>query len=292
MIYRRLATPLHAVRPAVGCLYALALCLAAILSDNPVVLAGVGVAVAVAAWGARVPGGVAKAAKWSLILAIPLALINPLLVRDGLTVVARLGEWGPLGQVDVTLEGIVYGAVLGLRIVVLVAASSLFALTVDPDGLLRLLRRVSFRSALTAVLATRLVPVLAADGRRLADAQKCRADGGGSRVALVRAVATGALDRAVDVAATLEVRGYATAARVGGRGFRRSQREPWSRHDLAFLASAVVVVALALLGRYAGLAGATFYPETTIDAGVPAVVVAVAVVLAAGLPFLDRRGIA
>jgi len=289
MIYRRLATPLHAVRPAVGCLYALALCLAAILSDNPVVLAGVGVAVAVAACGAQVRGGVAKAAKWSLILAIPLALINPLLVRDGLTVVARLGEWGPLGQVDVTLEGIVYGAVLGLRIVVLVAASSLFALTVDPDGLLRLLRRVSFRSALTAVLATRLVPVLAADGRRLADAQKCRADGGGSRVALVRAVATGALDRAVDVAATLEVRGYATAARVGGR---RSPREPWSRHDLAFLASAVVVVALALLGRYAGLAGATFYPETTIDAGVPPVAVAVAVVVAAGLPFLDRRGIA
>lgn len=289
MIYRRLATPLHAVRPAVGCLYALALCLAAILSDNPVVLAGVGVAVVVAACGARVQGGVAKAAKWSLILAVPLALINPLLVRDGLTVVARLGEWGPLGQVDVTLEGIVYGAVLGLRIVVLVAASSLFALTVDPDGLLRLLRRVSFRSALTAVLATRLVPVLAADGRRLADAQRCRADGGGSRVALVRAVATGALDRAVDVAATLEVRGYATAGRPGGR---RALREPWSRHDLAFLASAVVVVALALLGRYAGLAGATFYPETTIDAGAPPVIVAVAVVVAAGLPFLDRRGIA
>jgi len=288
LIYRRLATPLHAVRPAVGCLYALALCLAAILSDNPIVLAGVGAAVVVAACGARVQGGVATAAKWSLILAIPLALINPLLVRDGLTVVARLGEWGPLGQVDVTLEGIVYGAVLGLRIVVLVAASSLFALTVDPDGLLRLLRRVSFRSALTAVLATRLVPVLAADGRRLADAQKCRADGGGSRLALVRAVATGALDRAVDVAATLEVRGYATAGRAGGR----SSREPWSRHDLAFLASAVVVVTLALLGRYAGIAGATFYPETTVDAGVAPVAVAVAVVVAAGLPFLDRRGIA
>lgn len=289
MIYRRLATPLHAVRPAVGCLYTLALCLAAILADHPILLAGVGVAVVVAAVGARVQGPAARAAKWSLILAIPLALINPLLVRDGLTVVARLGEWGPLGQVDVTLEGIAYGLVLGLRIVVLVAASSLFALTVDPDGLLRLLRRVSFRSALTAVLATRLVPVLAADGRRLADAQKCRADGGGSRAALVRAVATGALDRAVDVAATLEVRGYATAAPVGGR---RSRREPWSRHDIAFLASAVAVVALALLGRYAGLADASYYPETTIATDPAVLAGAVAVVLAAGLPFLDRRGIA
>ena len=34
---------------------------------------------------------------------------------------------------------------------------------VDPDELLRMFRRVSYRSALTATLATRLVPVLARD---------------------------------------------------------------------------------------------------------------------------------
>ena len=226
------------------------------------------------------------AAKWSLVLAIPLAMLNPLFVRDGLTVLARLGELGPLGQVDITLEGVAYGAVLGLRIVVLVAASSLFALTVDPDGLLRMFRRVSFRSALTAVLATRLVPVLAADGRRLADAQKCRADGGGSRVALVRAVATGALDRAVDVAATLEVRGYAMAVRPPRR------REAWSRHDVAFLAGALVITALALAGRFAGLAPVAFYPLTEMTADLAVAGLALGIVLAAGLPFLDRRGIA
>ena len=106
MIYRRLATPLHATRTVVGCLYSLALCLAAIVSDNPVVLAAVGAAVAVAAAGAHVGPRVAGAAKWSLVLAIPLAMLNPLVVRDGLTVLARLGEFGPLGQVDITLEGV------------------------------------------------------------------------------------------------------------------------------------------------------------------------------------------
>ena len=34
---------------------------------------------------------------------------------------------------------------------------------VDPDELLKALRRISYRSALTASLATRLVPVLARD---------------------------------------------------------------------------------------------------------------------------------
>ena len=77
------------------------------------------------------------------------------------------------------------------------------------------------RSALTAALAVRLVPVLGRDARRLADARRCRPDAGprpnaAERLQIVRAVATGALDRALDVAATLEVRGYATPAAAGG----------------------------------------------------------------------------
>lgn len=285
MIYRRQPTPLHAVRATVGCLYALALGLAAILSDNPVVLAAVGLAVLLAARGAHVAAAVLRVTRWSLLLAVPFLLINALLTRNGLTVIARLGELPPVGQVDITLEAVAYGAVLGLRIVVLVAASSLFALTVDPDALLRLFRRVSFRSALTAVLATRMVPVLAADGRRLAEAQRCRADGGGSRVALVRAVATGALDRAVDVAATLEVRGYARAGRPAAR------RVPWSRHDVAFLLSALAVAGLAAAGRFADVAGAGFYPLTTVAAGPGTFLVAAGIVVAAILPFADRRGV-
>src|SRR5690242_21570893 len=39
---------------------------------------------------------------------------------------------------------------------------------------LRLLRRVSYRSALTAALATRLVPVLARDASRMNEAARCR----------------------------------------------------------------------------------------------------------------------
>ena len=58
----------------------------------------------------------------------------------------------------------------GLRVVVFMLAFGLFSACVDPDELLRAFRRVSYRSALTASLATRLVPGArprrAADGRR------------------------------------------------------------------------------------------------------------------------------
>ena len=66
------------------------------------------------------------------------------------------------------------------------------------------------------------------------------------------------LDRALDVAAALEVRGYG-AARQRARGRRRSAA-PWSRHDIAFLASAAVVLAVAVFARVAGWAPFNAYP--------------------------------
>ena len=102
------------------------------------------------------------------------------------------------------------------------ALGGLISARVDPDELLAP-RRVSYRSALTASLATRLVPVLARDALRMGDAARCRPQPAG-RLAVARAALAGALDRAVDVAAALEVRGYALGGRParGARGRGRA----------------------------------------------------------------------
>jgi energy-coupling factor transport system permease protein len=217
------------------------------------------------------------------------ALINPFVVREGLTVFARLGEIPPFGQVDLTVEALIYGAILGARIVVVTLAFALFTAAVDPDELLRLFRRVSFRSALTAALATRLVPVLARDAQRFEMARKCRADGGGegaaAKVAVLRAVASGALDRAIDVAATLEVRGYGATHRG------RQQRRPWSRHDLAFAVAALALVTLFLIASVAHIGHFEAYPLLEAPVGADEVALSLAIVVVSGLPFLDRRGI-
>ena len=147
----------------------------------------------------------------------------------------------------------------------LILITTLASLAVDPDETLRIVRRLSFRSALTASLATRMIPVLAADAQRLAEAQRTRPlgspRGARGRLALLRAIVGGSLDRAMDVAATLEVRGFATA--------RRAPRipRPWSRHDRAFLASALAIAGLALLARVAGAARFDAYPEVHAPVG-------------------------
>jgi energy-coupling factor transport system permease protein len=165
---------------------------------------------------------------------------------------------------------------------------------------LRIFRRLSFRSALTATLATRMLPVLAADSQRLAEAQRTRPGGapGGARgkVALIGAVVGGSLDRAMDVAATLEVRGFAgpPPARLGARARADRAhvlRRPFSRHDLAFAASAVAVLALATAGRLAGVASFDAYPRIEMTLAPGTLVLCAALLAAVLLPFCDRRGI-
>jgi energy-coupling factor transport system permease protein len=284
MIYVRRASPLHVARAAVGAAYCAALAACALIFEHPLALAAVAVAALGAAVGAGVGHEVARTARFTLPLVILVTLVNALVVRDGLTVFARLGELPPFGRIDLTVEALVFGLVLGARVMVVVMCCALFTAAVDPDEMLRLFRRVSFRSALTAALATRLIPVLARDARRMADARACRPHPG-PRVAVLRAVATSALDRAIDVAATLEVRGY------GAAGAARPARAPWSRHDLAFAAATVVIVASSVSARIVGVADFDAYPSLWVPFGAVELVFAAALVLVAVAPFLDRRGI-
>jgi energy-coupling factor transport system permease protein len=276
---------LHSARAGAGCIYCLALAGAALLLSNPLALGGV----VAALLGAGAAAEVWPQMRRTLLLGLPLALVivivNALVTRDGLTVILRLGDLPVLGQTDVTLEAAVYGAVLGLRAVALILCGALYTAAIDPDEVLRLFRRVSFRSALTATLATRMVPVLLRDSHRLADAQRCRPGAPPSRVTLMRAASAGVLDRALEVAAALEVRGYGAARRPP-----RTHR-PYSRHDLAFGASAIGLLTLALGARIAGLFPLQAYPalHAPVDAG--GIVVALGLPVLAVLPFADRRGI-
>lgn len=285
MSYRRRASPLHVARAAAGCAYCLALACAALLLSSPVALGAVVAAIVGAGIAAGLGHEMRRAAPLAVSLAIVIALVNALVTRDGLTVIVRLGDVPVLGHTDVTLEATVYGLILGLRAVALIMCGALYTAAVDPDEVLKLFRRVSFRSALTATLATRMVPVLVRDARGLTDAQRCRPGRPPSRVALMRAATSGVLDRALDVAAALEVRGY------GRPGRPPTVRRPWSRHDLAFSASAIAVLALSAGARVFGLARFSAYPSLHAPVGAGTVAISLALLACALLPFADRRGV-
>jgi energy-coupling factor transport system permease protein len=283
--YRPRASPLHAARAGAGAAYCLSLALAALIVSNPVVLATVIVVVGAAGIAAGVGGQLRRAARLAAPLALAIVVINALVTRDGLTVIVRLGQLPLLGHTDITLEATAYGGVLAVRAAALILCAALYTAAVDPDEVLRLFRRVSFHSALTATLATRLVPLLARDSRRLADARRCRPGRPPSRFNLMRATTASALDRALDVAAALEVRGYGSA--------RRPPRysRPWSRHDVAFSLAAVAIVAVAVAARAVGWAPLRAYPSLYAPVVLPEIGASVALIACALAPFADRRGI-
>lgn len=304
--------PLQAASLGAAVTYLGALVAVAFLYSSPLVLAAVGVAGALAGYLAGA-GRAVRAALWiGLAIALPIVVVNALVVDRGATVLARLGEWPLFGQVNVTAEAIADGAVFGLRAVVVMIAFAVYSACIDPDRVLRALRPVAGRSALTATLVSRLVPVTAADAARLRDAGRLRGPAAAplGRAALLRRLLAGSLDRAVDAAATLELRGYSLTRPDTARGgvlgrvdrvTHRKVRSPHhppcvlpslgpgrvrvrfrSRYDARFYGVGAVILVAAIVAKSLGADGFDAYP--TIELGIaPSTVGLSAIVALAGL---------
>jgi energy-coupling factor transport system permease protein len=103
---------------------------------------------------------------------------------------------------------------------------------------------------------------------------------------LARRLLAGSLDRAVDVAATLELRGYSLDAP------RARNRRARSRYDRRFYAVAAVVLVTAIAGKLLGADDFQAYPTVEIGVGPATLAVATVVALSGFAPLrrpLKRR---
>lgn len=268
--------------------YLLAPAAVAFIFSNPLVIAGAGLATVVAGLLAGAGRALAAAGRWGLVLGVFVIAINGLVAQRGDTILVRGWELPLLGQLDISAEALAEGGVLALRILVVLAAFAIHSACVDPDRLLRLARPLARHSALTATLITRLVPLAAADYARLREAVALRGPAAApvGRATLARRLVAGSLDRAVDVAAALELRGY-------GRGApARASSRPGGRHSWRFAGCGLLLVAAAVATRIGGLGGFGSYPTINLDLDSLTLALAAALPLAVALPYagLDRGG--
>jgi len=275
--------PLQLASPGAAVAYLGALVVVAFACSNPLVLLAAAGAVTLA--GLLAGGRVAVRAGWrmGLSLALLITVVNALVYHRGETVLARLGHWPLLGQVDVTAEALVAGLSYGLRALVTMIAFAVYSACVDPDRVLRALRPLARRSALTATLVSRLVPVAAADASRLRSAAQLRGPAAAEVgvAPLARRLLAGSLDRAVDVAATLELRGYSLDAP------RARSRRRRSRYDRRFYAVAALILAVTIAGKLIGADDFDTYPAIVIAVG-PTTLAFCALVICSGFAPLRR----
>lgn len=286
LAYTPRRTPLARANAFAASVYLGSFAVVAFAFANPIVLAGAGAAVVVAGVLAKAGRALRASARWALGLGIFVVAVNGLVAQRGDTVIVN-GLWLPLlGSTDVSAEALAEGGVLALRIGVVMMAFAVHSASVDPDRVLRMLRPLARRSALTATLIARLVPLAAADYVRLGEAAALRGPAAApvGRAALARRLVAGSLDRAVDVAATLELRGYAHGAPRSARG------GPRTRHGARFAAAGLTIVAAAIAARVAGIGSFDPYPSLSIATGAPTVAFAAALPVIAALPFATARG--
>jgi len=277
--------PLQSAGPLAASIYLGGFLLAGLFAPEPLLAVAAAGGAAIAGVGA----GAGRAVRFSLVvglgIAVVLTAVNAIASNRGQSVLVRLGEWPGLGPVQVTAEAVAAGAMTGLRAVAVMVVAGVWSACVDPDRVLARMHRFAGRSALTATLVSRFLPLAAADRSRLKDAAGLRgpAAAGVTRTAMARRLLEGSLDRSVEVAATLELRGYS----LGGSGV--GPRRVPSRHDRRFLVSGLVVIALVLVTLVTGSGSLTAYPQVRWEAG-PMVILASLVVIGAGFVTWPGRG--
>lgn len=267
---RRATLQLASLAPVA--LYLGAYLLVCFFASDPFVLVAAAAGAAIAGYGCGAGQAVKFSLKLGAFLALTMVVVNALVTSRGATVLARLGDWPILGQVDVTAEAVAAGTIIGLRAMGTMVVIGVWSACVDPDRILRAVHGVARRSALTASLISRLVPLAATDYARIGEAASLRGPGASpvSRGAMAHRLLAGSLDRAVDVAATLELRGY------GKDSGRPAVGDPPSRYDRRFWLAGILLLAVALLELWSGAGRMETYPEISYRPGVVAVFAAAA----------------
>jgi energy-coupling factor transporter transmembrane protein EcfT len=252
-----------------------AACTLAFAADHPLILAAVAAGALALHFAARRRRRMYLIA--GLVVAVAVALLNPLVQANGDLILFELPDI-PILDLQVTLEEVVAGVALGLRAFAVTVLIGAVLAHVDPDRLLAAASRLLPHSALAASVAARMLPTLERDAQALSETARLRgvslaAGRWSTRARAAGALATplvgSALERSLDVAEAMAVRGYGAGPRT------RMNEPPASAVERMVLTLAAPLGALAILAIAGRVGSFGFYPRLDPIAMWPAVAAAV-----------------
>jgi len=233
-------------------------------------------------------------APFFVIVVVMIILINPLFSRLGGTILFSLPELPVTGRISFTLEAVLYGLNMGLRLLVVVTAFFLYNQAVNPDRAFALFARLAPGTAMLAALTTRLIPHLANQFKSVKEVQQTRGvafDRPGliskinSYYPLLKVIMLTALENALNIAEAIQSRAYGS----GHRSYY--SRERVQVRDVLVLSASLGALAAGVALSALGWAGYRFYPQLGVLFATPGQVLMLSgLVAAAALPALLNWG--
>jgi energy-coupling factor transport system permease protein len=201
--------------------------------------------------------------KFSLIMVLTIVLINVLFSRAGTTIIYRGLEIPLIGALEISLEAILYGLGMGLRLLVIISVFCFYTYTVNPDKALRLCGRLGGKSVLAITLSLRLFPLMIKDFQRISEIQRCRGvklstgslwQRAKNTLPIISIILLSSLERSLQLAESMQARGY-------GSGPRSSyDRDLWRPRDYIIIALSIIALLLGIWSALKGWSAYRYYP--------------------------------
>lgn len=248
--------------PVTAILYTLILFFILLVFDNPVIVA---VLTLLTALNLVASGGYRKRKKaiaGSLYTGLLIFFINPLVSRLGMTFLFSL-ELPLAGKLGITLEAVVFGAVMGCKVIGVTLVFFLYASLIDADDSFSFFSKYAHKLTLTFSMTLNIMHRLALDIWRIRDVMVLRgADFNGKKpftkvrayYPLLKVVLISALEGSLERAEALYSKGYGKYKRTS------YSRLSLGSLDYAFLFLCLAAAVIFIAGRLQKLGGYSFYP--------------------------------
>jgi len=201
-----------------------------------------------------------KKLAWIAFFPLALAALNPVINRDGVTVLFFFNNS------PVTLEAVLYGALTGFTVSGVILWFDSFSRLMTADKWLFVLSGISSKFALTVSMALRFVPDLSKKLASMRDTQRALGlytadnviDRLRSELRVFSALITWALENGVTTADSMESRGFGCGRRTY---FSRHKPEPF---DAVFFIYTLIFAFCSFIGVFSGTFDGSFYPVISV----------------------------
>ncbi|MCK4222575.1 MAG: energy-coupling factor transporter transmembrane protein EcfT [Dehalococcoidia bacterium] len=265
--YRDKGTVIHKLNPFCKLLWVVSVLVFALIFDHPVYLlllflSTMPVIIAATVWREWL-----SVMKLTLYLCIAIVIINMMLSYHGSHVLLEAPFRIPvMGTPTVTLEAMVFGLAMSLRLLAIISAFAVLTFTIHPDDLMlsMIKMKLPYKSVLVTSLSTRFIPTLVDDLECISDVQRSRGlelDKGKlpqrikSRMSIMIPLLCNALDRAVQVSEAMESLAFGSGTK---RTFYKEIR--MSRVDVVTLTLGFFTIGFGIFMCVSGFGDYQYYP--------------------------------